>query len=154
MKFKDINAGSALMFGVGIAALCYGIYKTKQAKKAVKNVTGSIDRLANMTSVEVSDEIIRAAAEKAAYKAASDAVDIVRNDINTKVSASVYKVYDHVEETTEKKFIEQAEKRINIEDFSAKVEKKAATIVAEKFAKDIREYASPFMAAIMKSVEK
>lgn len=77
MKIELNN--SSVIFGVigtciGLAGTCAAIYSGNKANKLAKKVGMTIDKLQENTEVEVSEEIIQRAAEKAAKRAADEEV--------------------------------------------------------------------------------
>lgn len=150
MNAKQLTQiGSAAMFGIGVVALCVGLRTLKKSKKAIDNMNKAVDILADKTAVEVSEDIIKAAAEKAADKAAAKAVETVRKDINVKVHATVMSAYSEVEEDVHSRLVRAVERDIDMDELSKTVENKAASKIAGKFMENATEYVGPIMSCIM-----
>lgn len=154
MKLKDVNVGSALMFGAGVVALVYGTHKAKQAKKAAKILDETVDRLSEMTVVEVQDAVIQAAADKAAEKAAKEAVETVRKDIDARVRATVTAAHEDVETETRNRLAKELERDFDMEKLALKVEKRATAAVVDKFMSSLDDYVEPITEHILTAVRK
>lgn len=134
---------------VGIAMIFVGTKATVKARKAVANVDKAIDKLADATPVDISDSIIKAAAEKAADKAAEEGVEKVRKDINSKVYNTVSSAYENVENEIRDKLSSSIERDVDMDELKKKVENKASSAIVEKFINDLSSYADPIMSHIM-----
>lgn len=154
MKLKDVNVGSALMFGAGVVALVYGTHKAKQAKKAAKILDETAEKLAEMTVVEVQDAVIQAAAEKAAERAAKEAIETVRKDIDARVRTAVNAAHEDVEEEARKKLAKELERDFDMEKLALKVEKRATGAIVDKFMSNLDDYVEPITEHILNAVKK
>lgn len=157
MDTKQLSViGSATVFGIGVIAICVGIDMFKKSKKAIEkskkaidNMNEAIDSLADKTPVEVSEDIIKAAAERAADKAAERAVETVRKDINTKVYHTTKSAYDDVKDEIRDKMSKKIEDVIDMDDLARSVENRATSKIVGKFMANATEYVGPIMSCIV-----
>ena len=122
----------------GLAWVGRNLYKNN------KTIRNAVDNLSERTEVSVTDEMVKAAAEKAANDAARKAIDIVRNDIQRTVKSEVEKCYDEALKKTSEEFVKQVSEKINVDDVKKEIENKAASIIVKKFTTKMNEYGSLF----------
>lgn len=150
----SFNLESIALAAIGAVALGIGVHMARKAKKTMQNVTKAIDDLADKTPAEVSEEVIRMAAEKAADKAAERSIEIVRRDINTRVYNTVSSAYSEVEEEVRVKLSAAVEKEINLYDVRKSVEATVTSKLVEKLMTDFSDYIGPFMAGFVARYNK
>lgn len=131
-NFKNwdyIILGALGVFGIG-----YGVAMRTKMAKVSERLDKSIDDLAGKTDIDISEELINQAVEKAATaeakkaveKAASDALAELKRDIHTNVSEAVEKEYENIKDEVLKKATEAAAK-IDVARVRRDVERAAVT---------------------------
>ena len=149
---KLIKYGSVALAGLGLISIAVSIRATKRAKKAVKNYEEAIDYLAYKTPVVISNDIVRAAAEKATDRAANEAITTVREDIKKEVRDSVSEVRKEIEDEIRKAVTETVENKIDMDELKMAVTNKATARIVDKVLIGFGKYAEPITNGIMKAL--
>ncbi len=149
---KFIKYGSVALAGLGLITIGMNLRATKKAKIAVKNYNESISYLAYKTPVVISNDIVKAAAEKAAENAAEDAIKIIREDITKEVRSAVTDVRKEIEEEIRKSVSETVERGIDMDELKAAVTTRACSKITDKILTGFGKYAEPITNGIMKAL--
>lgn len=149
---KLIKYGSVALAGLSLITIAISVHTTKRAKKAVKNYDEAIDYLAYKTPVVISNDIVKAAADRAADKAATEAIVTVREDINTEVRKSVSEVRKEIEEEIRKAVSESVESKIDMDELKMAVTNRATARIVDKVLIGFGKYAEPITNGIMKAL--
>ena len=149
---KIVNYGSVVLAGLSLVTIIFSTRAIKRAKKAVKNVDEAIDYLSYKTPVVISNDIVKTAAEKAAYKAAEEAIKLVREDINKSVREAVSDVREEIEEEIRKAVTESVERNIDMEELKMAVTNRACAKIVDKMLVGFGKYAEPITSGIMKAL--
>ena len=149
---KFIKYGSVALAGLSLITIAISVHTTKRAKKAVKNYDEAIDYLAYKTPVVISNDIVKAAADRAADKAATEAIVTVREDINTVVRNSVSEVRKEIEEKIRKAVSESVESKIDMDELKMAVTNRATARIVDKVLIGFGKYAEPITNGIMKAL--
>lgn len=128
-NWEYIILGALGVFGIG-----YGVAMRTKMAKVSERLDKSIDDLACKTNIDISEELINQAVEKAATaeakkaveKAASDALAELKRDIHMNVSEAVEKEYEKIKDEVLKKATEAAAK-IDVARVRRDVERAAVT---------------------------
>lgn len=135
MKIKSELIYIAVATGIGLLGLGYGLGKRKKLNDISDKLDRTIDDLDSTVIVDVRDEIIKAAAERAANREAERAVRQIRADIRDQISDLVEKEVTSqkkkVEELVEADIVAQVSK-IDIDDLKRDVVKQAKKAVTKK----------------------
>ena len=148
---KLIKYGSVALAGLSLITIAISVHTTKRAKKAVKNYDEAIDYLAYKTPVMISNDIVKAAAEKAADRAADKAVETVREDVIREVRSSVSEVRKEIEEEIRKAVSESVEAKIDMDELKMAVTNRATAKIVDKVLLGFGKYAEPITNGIMKA---
>lgn len=137
IEFNEYAMGAGIIGGVaGLVGLGFGLYSANKMKGVAKVVGVSVERLKEMTEVEVSDSLVKTAVNNKVDKVVTEmvseasrtAVDAIkadmhatiRSEVDKAVSASSEKILEGVEERIE----EQVRLGINVNDLSRRIEKR------------------------------
>lgn len=149
---KLIKYGSVTLAGLSLIAIGINLRSAKKAKAAVKNYEEAIDYLAYKTPVVISNDIVKAAANKAAEEEAKEAIKAVREDISKDVRAAVASVRGDIEEEIRKSVSESVERSIDMEELKMAVTNRACSKVVDKVLVGFGKYAEPITNGIMKAL--
>lgn len=149
---KIIRYGSVALAGLSLITIGINLRATKKAKNAVKNYNEAIDYLAYKTPVVISNDIVKAAADKAADKAAKEGIEIVREDIHTDVRNAISNVRSDIEEEIRKAVSESVERNVDMEELKAAVTTRACSKIVDKILVGFGKYAEPITNGIMKAL--
>lgn len=147
-----IKYGSVALAGVSLVTIIFSIRTIKRAKKAVKNVDEAIDYLSYKTPVVISNDIVKAAAEKAAYEEALEAVKLIREDIHKDVHNAVSDIRKEIDAEIRKAVAESVEHSIDIEELKMAVTNRACAKIVDKMLVGFGKYAEPITSGIMKAL--
>ena len=153
MEFRPID-----IFGVCAAAGC--LYLGFRLKKMSGKYEEAIDKIANEIDIDISNEIIEAAVDKAVDReaalqvnnACNRAVRLVQSDIFNTVQAAVNAEKKTLNEDV-KKAIEKKLADIDISDAKKEVIEMAQEIVANRLEEDTKAIAGTYEASIKKVAE-
>lgn len=134
---------SFMCWGVGIAGLIgigYAIGTHTKMAKICDMLDRSIDDLAQSTTVDIPEEMVKrsveravkTAADRAVARATDDAVREVKIDIHKQVSSAVEQEYNKIKDDVLKE-ISDAASKIDVARVRADVENKAERMALEKF---------------------
>lgn len=134
------NWESVIIGAVGLVGIGYAIGTRSKMAKVSERLDRSIDELANNTKIDISQELINKAVEKAATaeakkaveKATADALAELKKDIHSTVSVAVDEEYQNIKDTVLKKVTDEAAK-IDTARVRRDVEKAAHAAAMEKF---------------------
>lgn len=133
--WKNIIIGA-----VGLMGLGYGIAMHTKMAKVSERLDKGINDLADNTEIDIPEELVNKAVEKAVTteakkvveKATTEALAELKCDIRDAVTAAVDKEYEGIKETVLKKATEEAAK-IDSARVRRDVEKAAYNVAMEKF---------------------
>lgn len=137
---KFDNFVGLLGVSAGLVGLGYGLAMHTKMAKIGEKLDCSIEDLANKTDIDIPDDMIERAVEKAvnrevrdAVKKASDAaVTAVKRDIHKQVADTVEAEYSDIKDKVLEELINEAAK-IDAKRVRADIEKAAKEIALEKF---------------------
>ncbi len=142
------------MLCVGICAKKKGDKAIKNAEKAITNTEKMIEKLANTDPDQLTEEVIREAAKGVVGQATSQAIARVREDIGAKVSCSVNRLYENVEDEVAERYMKAVNREIDTDDVRRSVIQKASVMVAERCARDVKDCINPIKTMIKTAAEK
>lgn len=133
-NFNFKNWEHIALGALGVLGIGYGIAMRTKLAQVSKRLDKSIEDLAKNTDIDISEELINQAVEKAAAteakkaveKATSEALAELKRDIHTNVSEAVENAYDGIKDEVLKKATEAAAK-IDVARVRRDVEKAAVT---------------------------
>lgn len=145
-NWTDIVIGALGLVGIG-----YGIAMHTKLAKVSERLDKGIDDLANNTEIDIPEELINKAVEKAAVmeakkaveKATSDALAELKHDIHTNVAAAVDKEYEAIKDTVLKEVTEAAAK-IDTAKVRRDIEKSAYNNAMSKFNDNLDDILGKF----------
>lgn len=152
MSRNSFNNWKNLLIGaVGLIGLGYGIAMHTKMGKICERLDRSIDDLANTTEIDISEDLVDRAVEKAAQieakkaveKAAQDAMTELKKDIRIAVENAVDKEYASIKDTVLKKATEEAAK-IDSTRVRRDVEKAAYDTAMSKFNANLDDILGKF----------
>lgn len=149
---KLIKYGSVALAGLGLITIGVNMRATKKAKIAVKNYNESINYLAYKTPVVISNDIVKAAANKAAENAAEEAIKVVREDIAKDVRSVISDMRKDIEEEIHKAVSESVERSIDMDELKIAVTTRACSKITDKILNGFGKYAEPITNGIMKAL--
>lgn len=163
MNNITINKGTLIgaIGGVlGLMGLGYGVAMHTKLAKVGKRLDKSINDLANNMDIDIPDEIVNTAIEKAVAvetkkavdKATSEALSELKRDIRTNVSEAVNKEYESIKDTVLAKVTEEAGK-IDV----ARVQQACMDSILTKYNKDmdnVSKFCSTLASAAAKMPDK
>ena len=149
---KIVNYGSVALAGLSLITIIFSTRAIKRAKKAVKNVDEAIEYLSYKTPVVISNDIVKTAAERAAYKAAEEAIKLVREDISKDVNDAVADMREEIEAEIRKAVAESVERSIDMEELKMAVTNRACAKIVDKMLVGFGKYAEPITSGIMKAL--
>lgn len=133
-NFNFKNWEHIALGALGILGIGYGLAMHTKLAKVSERLDKSIDELAGKTNIDISEELINQAVEKAATaeakkaveKATAEALAELRKDIHKSVTEAVDKEYDNIKDEVLKKTTEAAAK-IDVARVRRDVERAAVT---------------------------
>jgi len=137
---KNIKVNSeALYAGFGALGIGIAIFFGSKLSKVAKKLDLTIDRLENETDVEISDDTVKAAVERAAKKKAeksvSEAADIIirdtKMDMKRKVDDSIAEIFNDMKESVTEEMKRQVS-NMSPEDLKKEVRKEAKKAMLDK----------------------
>ena len=153
---KLIKHGSVALAGLSLITIIVSVRSAnkskKRAKEAVDNLNEAIDYLAYKTPVVISNDIVKAAAEKAAYKAAEEAIQLVRDDISKDVHSAVNEIRGEIENEIRKNLADEVERNIDMDELKMAVTNRACTKIVDKVLIGFGKYAEPITSGVMKAL--
>lgn len=149
---KMIKYGSVALAGLSLITISINIRAAKKAKIAVKNYNEAINYLAYKTPVVISNDIVKAAANKAAKEAAVEAINTVREDMNKDVRNAVSDVRKDIEDEIRKAVTESVERSVDMEELKIAVTSRACSKIVDKMLVGFGKYAEPITNGIMKAL--
>ena len=140
-----MNKLDGIVIAIGGCLSLFGLYEglktKKQREQNETQVQALIDKLSDgVEPITVTDEVIRAAAEKAADRAAEKAVIEVRDDIRHKVNSAVNAAHDEVVKKVADDYTKKVEECIDLEKIRESVEKDASKVVVNKLLNKVQSY--------------
>lgn len=147
-----VKYGSVALAGLSFITMAISFQDSKKARIAVKNYNEAINYLAYKTPVVVSNDIVKAAANKAAEDMAKVAMETVREDISKEVRAAVADVRGDIEEEIRKAVAESVERNIDMDELKAAVTTRACSRIVDKVLVGFGKYAEPITNGIMKAL--
>lgn len=152
LLIQYVKYGSVVLAGLSFVAMAISFQDSKKAKLAVKNYNEAIGYLAYKTPVVISNDIVKAAANKAAEDAAKTAMETVREDISKEVRAAVADVRGDIEEEIRKAVAESVERSVDMDELKAAVTTRACSKVVDKIMIGLGKYSEPITNGIMKAL--
>ena len=136
---------------VGLVGVGYAIGTRSKMAKISDTLNRSIDDLANRTEIDIPEEMINRAVEKAVaveakravVKATDDALKDVKKDIHKQVSDAVESEYSNIKESVLKELTYEAAK-IDAKRVRTDVEKAAKDMALEKFDDNLDDILEKF----------
>ena len=136
---------------VGLLGLGYGIAMHSKLAKVSNRLDVSIDKLVDGMEINIPDELVNRAVEqvasseakKAVAKATSEALDTVKRDIHSNVSAAVEAEYTSIKDTVLKNVTDEASK-IDVARIRKDVEKAAHATAMKKFNDNLDDILDKF----------
>lgn len=147
-----VKYGSVALAGLSFIAMAISFQDSKRAKLAVKNYNEAISYLAYKTPVVISNDIVKAAANKAAEDAAKNAMDAVREEIAKDVRVAVTEVREDIEEEIRKAVTESVERSVDMDELKTAVTTRACSKIVDKVLIGFGRYAEPITNGIMKAL--
>lgn len=129
-----------LLGGLTIAAGYFGVELHKSTKANKTKVDEVIADLANKASIDVEEDIIEAAANRAADKACSEAVKLVNNQIKAKVEKAFGDALEAEKKDITTKLHEKFDSNINFDTLVNNVEKEVAHKVYKDMINKVEKY--------------
>lgn len=125
---------------LGLIGIGYGIGMHSKLAKIGEKLDCSIDELANKTPIDIPNDMIERAVEKAVAEKAKEsvgkatdvAVAAVKRDIHKQISDAVEEEYDNLKETVLEELVTEAAK-IDVKRVRSDIEKAAKERAMEKF---------------------
>lgn len=149
---KAFRYGSVALAGLSFITIAISLRSNKKAKAAVKNYNEAINYLAYKTPVVISNDIVKAAANKAAEDMAKVTMETVREDISKDVRAAVADVRGDIEEEIRKAVSESVEHSIDMDELKTAVTTRACSRIVDKMLVGFGKYAEPITNGIMKAL--
>lgn len=136
---------------VGLVGVGYAFGTRSKMAKISDTLNRSIDDLANRTEIDIPEEMINRAVEKAVaveakravVKATDEAIKEVKKDIHKQVSDAVESEYTDIKESVLKELTYEAAK-IDAKRVRADVEKAATKLALEKFDDNLDDILEKF----------
>ena len=152
LLIQYVKYGSVALAGLSFVAMAISFQDSKRAKLAVKNYNEAISYLAYKTPVVISNDIVKAAANKAAEDAAKNAMDAVREEIAKDVRVAVTDVREDIEEEIRKAVTESVERSVDMDELKTAVTTRACSKIVDKVLIGFGKYAEPITNGIMKAL--
>lgn len=135
---KAIAAVGA-MAATGIFAW-FGAKNAKIQKENAAKIEAVVGDLSKKTHVEISNDILEAAAEHAAAKACEQAMDKVMSEYRIEIKESVRKAYSECSEDILEQIKAEASDKLNLEHMLESVERRASDKVYRDLVKKMEDY--------------
>lgn len=150
-KYTFDNWKTIIIGGLGILGIGYGIAMHTKLAKVSERLDKSIEDLADRTDIDISEELIDAAVEravaveakKAVEKATTEALAELKKDIHATVSVAVDKEYEGIRDTVLKKATEEAAK-VDTARVRRDVERAAHAAAMSKFDDNLDDILAKF----------
>lgn len=147
---KDVTIG-ALGWIVGLVGIGYAVGTHTKLAKISERLDKSIDDLADNTEIDIPEELINKAiekavaieAKKAVTAAANDALNSIKRDIHNSVSETINCEYEHIKESVLKE-VTVAASKIDVNRVRRDVEAAAKKAALEKFDSNMDDILEQF----------
>lgn len=150
-RYNTENWGNLIIGAIAVAAVGYGIAMHTKLAKVSERLDKGINDLADNVEIDIPEALVNKAVEKAVTseakkaveKATTDALDELKRDIHSSVSAAVDKEYENIKSTVLKKATDEAAK-IDTVRVRRDVEKAAYNVAMEKFNDNLDDILGKF----------
>lgn len=137
IEFNEYGLGACILGGVcGLVGLGFGLYSSKKASSTAKLIGVSVEKLKDMTEVEVSDQLVKNTVQNKVNKVVTEmvsdatrkAVDDVKSDMHktiaNEVKAAVKDRSDVIEEGIKREY-ESLLADIDVDDLKREIKREA-----------------------------
>ena len=133
----------------------------KDVKKAKGNIEKAVKDLAEVTPVEIKEDIVRRAIDKAVdaevsravYKTAQEVRGDMDREINSQVRSEIIAQRDKVIDNVDRKLVEEVD-RISRDDIVNDVQRKITNMVIDRMERDLTDIRDQYARKLDKNVEE